>query len=120
MIVESILDATGGIQSLPEREFALICRHIRLPEPDRQQILRTPGGTFYLDTVWLRWGVRTEIHGIPHHNITRWDEDLMRLNDISIEGAGLLVFSSYATRHLAVRVGRQLVRMFQSRGWRPT
>jgi hypothetical protein len=119
IIAESILDATGGIQSLPEREFALICRRLKLPEPERQQILSTPSGTYFLDTTWLRWGVRAEIHGIPHHNITRWDEDLMRLNDISIEGGGLLVFSSYATRHLADRVARQLLRMFENRGWQP-
>lgn len=119
VIAESIVDATGGIESLPEREFAAICRRAALPEPDRQVVLRTPRGTCYLDTKWLRWGVCAEIHGIPHMRITRWDEDLMRLNEISIAGAGLLVFSSYATRHLGDRVGEQLHRMLESRGWRP-
>lgn len=80
--------------------------------------LRTPGGRFYLDTDWPAWGVRTEIHGIPHSRIARWDEDLMRQNEIAIHGAGLLVFSSYATRHLGERVARQLQRMFESHGWR--
>jgi hypothetical protein len=111
-------DAAGGIQSLPEREFALICRRAGLPEPGRQQVLRTPGGLCYLDTEWPAWAVRTEIHGIPHKDIPQWDDDLMRLNDISIEGGGLLVFSSYATRHLGDRVAHQLRRMFERHGWR--
>lgn len=81
-------------------------------------MLKTRGGRYYLDTEWTDWGVRTEIHGIPHHDIHRWDDDLMRLNDIAILGSGLLVFSSYATRHLPDRVAQQLLRMFASRGWR--
>lgn len=118
IIAESIHDAAGGIQSLPEREFALICRRVGLPEAERQQVLRTRGGTFYLDTDWPQWGVRTEIHGLPHRDVPRWDEDLMRQNEISIEGLGLLVFSSYATRHLGDRIGEQLRRMFERHGWR--
>ncbi len=118
VIAESLLDASGGVESLPEREFALICRQAGLPEPERQRILRTPGGRFYLDTDWPTWGVRTEIHGIPHHDIPRWDEDLLRQNEIAIKGAGLLVFSSYATRHLGDRVAAQLHRMFEAHGWR--
>jgi hypothetical protein len=45
-----------------------------------------------------------------------WDDDLLRLNEISIVG-GVLVFSSYAIRHRSDQVAEQLVRMFRSRGW---
>lgn len=35
LIVESILDAAGGIQSLPERDFGEVCRWAGLPPPSR-------------------------------------------------------------------------------------
>lgn len=118
IIAESILDAAGGVQSLPEHEFGVICRTMGLPEPERQVVLKTTGGRFFLDTDWRGWGVRAEIHGIPHIAVPRWDEDLLRQNEINIAGSGLLVFSSYAIRHLKDRVGQQLLRMFERRGWR--
>ncbi len=117
IIAESILDAAGGIESLPEGDFNAIRRRLRIPEPRRQQILQRPDGRYFLDNDWPEFGVRAEIHGIPHYEIQDWDNDLLRQNDISIEGGGLLLFSSYATRHLPDQVGDQLVRMLRRRGW---
>ncbi len=117
IIVESVRDAEGGIESLPEREFDLLRRQLRLPEPSRQRVMRRRDGRYFLDNEWPDFGVRTEIHGIPHSEIRQWDDDLLRQNDISIDG-GLLVFSSYGIRHLQSRVGGQLLSMFRRRGWR--
>ena len=50
--------------------------------------------------------------------VRNWDDDLLRQNDISIAGGGLLIFSSYAVRHAQPRVEAQLVEMFRRRGWR--
>lgn len=119
IIVESIIDATGGIESLPELEFETIRRRLRLPKPARQRVVRRNDGRCYLDNDWPDFGVRVEIHGIPHSEIQNWDNDLLRQNDLSIQGGGLLVFSSYAVRHVQGRVEAQLVRMFTSRGYRP-
>lgn len=119
VIAESILDAGGGIDSLPEHEFDLIRRRRRLPEPTRQVVLRRRDGRFCLDTEWQPWGVRGEVHGIPHSFVRNWDRDLRQQNEIAIDGGGLLVFSSYAIRHLGDEVGDQLERMLISRGWRP-
>jgi hypothetical protein len=57
LIVESIRDSAGGIESLPEREFDLIrrCRH--LPAPHRQQIMRRNDGRYYLDNDWPEFGI---------------------------------------------------------------
>lgn len=118
LIVESILDADGGIESLPEREFVLQVRRLRLPEPSRQRVLQRRDGRYYLDNDWPDWGIRVEIHGIPHSEVRNWDSDLLRQNDITIEGGGLLVFSSYAIRWLGHKVEKQLRAMFRSRGWR--
>jgi hypothetical protein len=119
VIAESIVDATGGVESLPEREFSVLCRHLHLPAPRLQQVVVTENGTYCLDTDWPEWGVRSEIHGIPHHDVAHWDRDLARQNDITIEGGGLLIFSSYAIRHDPDRVARQLCRMFARKGWSP-
>lgn len=118
IIAESILDAAGGVDSLPEGDFDQICRRAGLPEPSRQVVLPRRDGRYYLDRKWARLGVCAEVHGIPHSEVRNWDNDLLRQNDIAIEGGGLLVFSSYAIRHLADRVQSQLVNMFRNRGWR--
>lgn len=117
IIAESIIDATGGIESLPELEFETIRLRLRLPIPARQRVVRRNDGRYYLDNDWPDFGVRVEIHGIPHSEIRNWDSDLLRQNDLSIQGGGLLVFSSYAVRHVQDRVESQLVRMFTSRGY---
>lgn len=117
IIVESIVDAQGGVQSLPEHEFDLIRRALHLPEPARQRVLRRRDGRCYLDADWPAYGIRVEVHGIPHSYVQNWDSDLLRQNDITIEGGGLLIFSSYAIRHLQPVVSRQLLSMFRSRGW---
>jgi hypothetical protein len=119
IIAESIVDAAGGIDSLPEREFARLCERIGLPAPTRQSVLETPSGCFCLDSEWSLWGVRVEVHGLPHRDIPRWDADLLRQNDITLTGGDLLVFSSYAIRHHTDRVAAQLLRAFAQRGWSP-
>jgi hypothetical protein len=118
IIVEAVRDAEGGIASLPEHEFEIIRRRLNLPPSLRQQVHRRPDGRYYLDNDWPDFGVRVEIHGIPHLEVRNWDNDLLRQNDLSIEGGGLLIFSSYAIRHAQLRVEEQLERMFTLRGWR--
>ena len=78
----------------PSRSSRCIVRRLGLPEPERQRILQTQGGTFYLDNAWTLLGIRAEIHGIPHRRIAQWDEDLLRQNDITHRdrrSAGLLL-----------------------------
>jgi len=112
LIIESVQDAVGGIQSLPERDFGEICRTHHIPQPSRQVKVTAPDGRYYLDAKWEQLGLAVEIHGIPHLAVRRWDADLFRANEIVIEGDRLLIFSSYAVRHEQVAVGSQLQRMF--------
>ncbi|MEJ7633841.1 type IV toxin-antitoxin system AbiEi family antitoxin domain-containing protein [Aeromicrobium sp.] len=111
LIVESYLDAAGGIQSLPERDFDQIRLECRLPTPDRQAVVRRRDGKYYLDARWRRFNLSCEVHGIPHMRVENWDEDLLRLNEVSIRGDRTLVFSSYAIRRLRSTVKDQLLRM---------
>lgn len=117
LIVESILDARGGIHSLPERDFDEIRRLIGLPPPSRQRKVRDKNGHYYLDVAWDEWGIAVEIHGLPHQGILRWDADIFRANEILIAGPRLMVFTSYAVRREREAVADQLIRMFRSAGW---
>jgi hypothetical protein len=117
LIIESILDAAGGIQSLPERDFDGLWRAAGLPQPTRQHRVRGKDGRHYLDATWESLRMSAEIHGIPHHAVRQWDADLLRANEIVIGGERLLIFSSYAIRHEQVAVADQLFRMARACGW---
>lgn len=117
LIVESVLDAAGGIQSLPERDFDRLRTGLGLPAPTRQSPMRRADGRYYLDVEWKEFGAACEVHGIPHLRIIKWEADLERANEIVIAGPRLLIFSSYATRRQQERVGRQLVQLLRRGGW---
>ena len=118
LIKESILDAEGGVHSLPERDFDLIRRSFHLPSPTRQRVVVRSDGRYWLDVGWDEFDAGIEIHGIPHLAVLQWDLDLFRANEIAIVGPRLLSFSSYAVRHEAGLVGSQTVRLLQRQGWR--
>lgn len=117
LIVESILDAAGGIQSLPERDFGEICAWAGLPAPSRQRSVRGSDARYHLDASWDVLGMSAEVHGIPHQAVKRWSADLFRANEVVIGGERLLAFSSYAVRREQRTVADQLVRMAVSLGW---
>lgn len=118
VIVESVLDAWGGIQSLPERDAELIRRRFHLPRPSRQTVVRRDDRRYYLDIGWDAYDAACEIHGIPHLEVQSWDADIDRGNDVVIEGPRLVLFSSFAVRHRAERVGEQLTALLRRGGWR--
>lgn len=117
MILESIQDAAGGIQSLPGTDFERIRRRCRLPAPSRQVVLQRRDGKLYLDVEWRRYAARCEIHGIPHSFVAQWDGDVDRTNEITLDGPRLLIFTSYAVRRRQKRVGYQLIRLLRRGGW---
>lgn len=110
LIVESYLDAAGGIQSLPERSFDEVRREVGLPPPERQAVVRRKDGRYYLDVWWEAINLAVEVHGIPHMEVEQWDGDLLRLNEVVIDGRRTLVFSSYAIRRQRSVVVDQLRR----------
>lgn len=117
LIVESILDAAGGIQSLPERDFNSIVAGQHLPRPSRQQPVSGTDGRYYLDADWSEYGVAAEIHGIPHLSVAHWDDDLQRGNEVVIGGRRVVVFSSFGVRRRQDHIGDQLRRLLLSAGW---
>ncbi|MBW9208778.1 hypothetical protein KV100_03850 [Mumia sp. zg.B21] len=117
LVVESYLDAAGGIQSLPERDFDAIRARYRLPPPARQRAVVRNDKRYYLDVDWEEYGVGCEVHGIPHLDVRRWDADAGRGNELLISGRRTAVFTSYAIRRTPAAVGDQLRRLLQSAGW---
>jgi hypothetical protein len=109
LIVQSVLDAHGGIQSLPERDMASIFAELRWPAVHQRHV-QGKDGRYYLDVYQPELTLGIEVHGIPHLAVQRWDQDLFRANEIVIAGAHLLVFSSYAIRHERATVIDQLRR----------
>lgn len=119
LIEESILDAAGGVHSVPEHDADRIIARLELPRPDRQVIRRGPDGRYYLDVHWSAWGITVEVHGAAHQEARSWDDGLLRQNDLVIDGDRVLVFSSFALRHRAETVSRQLLSIFVTAGWQP-
>lgn len=110
LVIESILDASGGIQSLPERDFEDARRHAGLSKPIRQRPVRGKDGRYFLDAWFEDEQLAVEVHGIPHLAVRHWDADLFRANEIVIGGDRVLAFSSYAVRHERAVVIDQLQR----------
>lgn len=109
LIVESVLDAHGGIQSLPERDMASIIAAMGWRTVHQRRVAGRDG-RYYLDIYVPELHLSIEVHGIPHLAVQRWDQDLFRANEIVIAGARLLIFSSYAIRHQRAAVIDQLRR----------
>jgi len=117
LIVESVLDASGGIQSLPERDFDEIRRRRGFPIPTRQRMMKRANGRAYLDVAWDEFDAACEIHGIPHMLVGQWDADLDRANEVMITGPRLLAFTSFAVRHRPDRVGDQIEALLRRGAW---
>jgi hypothetical protein len=98
LIIQSVLDAHGGIQSLPERDMRSIVAELGW-RVSRQHVIQGKDRRYYLDLHVAELDLSIEVHGIPHLAVQRWDQDLFRANEIVIAGARLMIFSSYAIRH---------------------
>lgn len=115
LIRETIADAGGGVDSLPESDFDTLCSRLGLPPPSRQRLLRRPDGHYYLDRYWAAFDLCCEVHGIPHMRVEQWDADIVRQNEIVIAGPRLLVFTSYAIRHMKSLVCDQIMRFVRAK-----
>jgi very-short-patch-repair endonuclease len=116
-LVETIVDARGGVQSLPEQDFDRIVRFRGLPSPERQQRVRGRDGHYYLDAGWDRFRVGAEIHGAHHADALQWEEDLARANDIALGGRRVVQLTSWSVRHEPYRVADLLEALLRSAGW---
>lgn len=114
LIVEEL---RGGCESLSELDFAAECRRRRLPEPDRQEVLRRPSGRFYLDVAWSAYGVVVEIDGVQHLRPDRATADRLKDNEIALDGRRLLRITTVAIWDGDERFYQQIARALRAGGW---
>ena len=86
MIHALLVDLAGGVRSLNELDVVRGCRDRHLPEPDKQVLRRTPGGSYYLDLRWDRWSVVVEVDGLQHAWVENLVADAARHNEIAMSG----------------------------------
>ncbi len=112
ILTASLHDIAGGSQALTELDFVRICRRHRLPVPQRQAVRRdSDGARRYLDASWMRADGRSviaEVDGALHLTVTNWWADQQRQNALSLNGALILRFPSWALRTDEAGVVRQL------------
>lgn len=118
LVNETVLEISGGAQSLGEIDVARACRDRGLPEPSRQSLRKGPFGRYFLDIVWERFGVVVEVDGIHHAWAENVVGDALRQNTLAIQGALVLKLPLLGLRHRPDDFYAQVDAALQSRGWR--
>ncbi|WP_117208210.1 hypothetical protein [Allorhizocola rhizosphaerae] len=99
LVRETANYAEGGATSIPEIEFAVLCRRHGLPEPDRQVWRRDASGRMrYLDAYWHDHQLHLEIDGAHHMDAEHWGADMLRQNEIWLKGDRVLRFPAFLLR----------------------
>lgn len=117
VITESIIDARGGIDSVPEADFNEIVRAWHIPAPSRQVVRLRPGGRAFLDVHWDEYDLSGEVEGVHHFDPDQRELDLDRFDELVILGEHVLLFSSYGVRRRKEHVASIVIRALVARGW---
>ncbi|MEV6303969.1 hypothetical protein AB0M02_31510 [Actinoplanes sp. NPDC051861] len=116
----TVFDVAGGAEALSEIDFGWLCRRFGLPAPSRQQERRDASGRKrYLDAYWKHWRLHVEIDGSHHFEVGHWEEDMLRQNQMWIEGDRVLRFPAALIRSRPDVVAAQLRAALESAGWHP-
>ena len=110
-------DLAGGSHSLPELEILRLIRRKGLPEPRRQYRKDIYGRVRYLDLFWDEYGLRLEVDGMLHLEVTTWWADIDRDLDISAGGVQVIRLSSRLIHQDPDGVIERLSRVLVARGW---
>jgi hypothetical protein len=109
LILQTAHDAQGGATALSEIDFVRLCRRAGLPPPDLQERRKDAGGrTRYLDAYWPAWKLHVEIDGGHHIEAKHWSADMLRQNEVWLEGDRVLRFPAFALRTSPEKVIHQL------------
>jgi len=109
LIATTISDIEGGTEALSEIDFSRLCRRHLLPEPDRQR-RRTDaeGRTRFIDAYWPRWRLQVEVDGAHHMEVRHWAADMLRQNQLWLDGERILRFPAWLVRSDPAAVAAQL------------
>ena len=112
ILLDAVHDILGGAQALSEIDFVRLCRRAQLPLPEQQLVRRDSlGRRRYLDASWRLPDGRllvVEVDGALHLSSTRWWDDQLRQNELTIAGTVVLRFPSVVVRSQPELVAAQL------------
>jgi hypothetical protein len=110
LIARTINDISGGITALSEASLVALCRRYGLPEPEMQHLRKAADGrNRYLDAYWPAHRLHVEVDGAHHMSVDHWSADMLRQNQIWIEGDRILRFPAWLLRTNPEAVANQLV-----------
>jgi very-short-patch-repair endonuclease len=94
-----VADIEGGIGALSELDLLTLCRRHRLPPPDLQHRRTDANGRLrFIDAYWPGHRLQVEIDGGHHMDVRQWAADMLRQNQIWIEGDRILRFPAWLLR----------------------
>lgn len=109
LIATTIGDVEGGSDALSEIDFIRLCRRYRLPQPDQQRRRTdTDGRVRFVDAYWPRSRVQVEVDGAHHMDVRHWAADMLRQNQIWLDGDRILRFPAWLVRRDPAAVAAQL------------
>ncbi|MBO1755788.1 hypothetical protein [Allobranchiibius sp. CTAmp26] len=117
LIAAAVSEIAGGSQALGELDLVRLCRSHDLPVPARQQLLRRPSGTYYLDARFAAYALTVEVDGLGHRDISQTRVDQRKHNELQIDGDVVLRVMSMDLRDDPEPFLRQLRRALMARGW---
>jgi very-short-patch-repair endonuclease len=117
LVRQTAMDAMGGATALSEIDFANLCRRHGLPTPDKQVRRKDASGrNRYLDAYWHEAKLHVEIDGSHHMEARHWSADMLRQNEVWLEGDRVLRFPAFLVRTDPLTVMDQLRRALTARG----
>jgi very-short-patch-repair endonuclease len=102
-------DVEGGVDALSELSLLTLCRQHRLPVPDLQRRRTDAAGQLrFIDAYWPEYRLQVEVDGAHHMDVRHWAADMLRQNQIWIDGDRILRFPAWLLRTDPATVVAQL------------
>jgi hypothetical protein len=118
LVLETAVLAAGGATALSEIDLVKLCAKHGLPRPDLQEPRKDAAGrNRYLDAYWRRYRLHVEIDGTHHMDERHWAADMLRQNEVWLQGDRVLRFPAWLLRADPARVVAQLGTALRSAGW---
>lgn len=119
LIKGTLDDIEGGAHALSELDFSRLLARFGLPQPTKQGVRRDhQRRRRWLDAVFERWRLVVKIDGCWHMEAATWWADMLRDNELTVDGYQVLRFPAYVVREQPELVARQLTAALRAAGWR--
>jgi very-short-patch-repair endonuclease len=117
-LLATLTDVASGAQSSLELRYLRdVERAHRLPRGSRQHAVRRPGGQWYDDVRYARFGVTVELDGrAAHPDEARW-RDMRRDNAAAVDGRRVLRYGWTDVAGQPCAVAAQVATVLRASGW---